>query len=134
MLVSIENIIFQRVCKPRFGFIPFFSACLRCVCLLASNVTTSVASNIHSLIPYHIKIQAAGLLWNNSTDNSIQEQHHKTNKMFIFCVYPQLYTPQFLHHHTKSKCTTILSDLLCHLHFVFSYICVLSSDFFFKHS
>ena len=90
--------------------------------------------NMHSLMPYHIEIQAAGLLWNNSIDNSIQEQHHKTKYMFIFCVYPQLYTPQFLHHHAKSKCTTILSDLHRHFHFVFSYICMLPSDFFLKHS
>ena len=53
---------------------------------------TSVTSNMHSLMPYYIKIQAAGLLWNNSVDNSIQEQHHKTKNMFIFCAYPQLYT------------------------------------------
>ena len=53
---------------------------------------TSVTSNMHSLMPYYIKIQAAGLLWNNSVDNSIQEQHHKTQNMFIFCAYPQLYT------------------------------------------
>ena len=96
-----------------------------CVRLLARNVTTSVTSNMHSLIPYHIDIQAAGLLWNNSINNSTQEQHHKTKNMFIFCVYPQLYTPQFLYHHAKSKCTTILSDLHRHFHFVFSYICVL---------
>ena len=94
MLVSIENVIFQWVYKPRFGFIPFFLACLRCVRLLASNVTTSVTSNMHSLMPHHINIQASGLLWNNSIDNSIQEQHHETKNMFIFCVYPQLYTPQ----------------------------------------
>ena len=47
--------------KPRFGFIPFFLACLRCVRLLARNVT-SVTSNMHSLMPYHIEIQATGLL------------------------------------------------------------------------
>ena len=52
--------------------------------------------------------------------------------MFIFCVYPQLYTPQFLHNHAKSKCTMILSDLHRHFHIVFSYICVLPSDFFLK--
>ena len=46
--------------------------------------------------------------------------------MFIFSVYPQLYTPQFMHHHLKSKCTTILSDLHRHFHFV------LPSDFFLK--
>ena len=83
--VSIENVIFQWVYKPRFGFIPFFLPCLRCVRPLARNVMTSVTSNMDSLMPYHIDIQAAGLLWNNSIDNSIQEQHHKTNNMFIFC-------------------------------------------------
>ena len=51
--VSIENVIFQWVHKPRFGFTPFFLACLRCVRLLARNVT-SVKSNMHSLMPYHI--------------------------------------------------------------------------------
>ena len=134
MLVSIENVICQWVYELSFGFIPFFLACLRCVRMLASNVTTSVACNIHSLMPYHIQIQAAGLLWNNAMNKTIQEQHHKTKNMFIFCVYPQLSTPQFLHHHAKSKCTTILSDLHRHFHFVFSYICVLPSDFFLKYS
>ena len=122
VLVSTENVIFQWVYKPCFGFIPFFLASLRCVRLLASNVTTSVASNMHSLMPYHIEIQAAGLHWNNSIDISIQGQHHTTKDMFISCVYPQLYTPQFLHHHAKSKCTTILSDLHRNFHLVFSFL------------
>ena len=111
--------------KPRFGFIPFFLAYFRCVRLLARNVTTSVTSNMHSLMPYHIEIQAAGLLWNNSIDSSIQEQHHKTKNIFIFCVYPQLYTPPFLHHHAKSKCTTILSlslRVLLYLRASFSFL------------
>ena len=133
MLVSIKNVIFQWVYKPHFGLIPFFLACLRGVRLLASNVT-SVASNMHSLMPYHIQIQAARLLWNNFIHKSVQEQHHKTTNMFIFCVSQQLYTSQFLHHHAKSKCMTILKDLHRHFHFVFSYICVLPSDFFLKHS
>ena len=107
MLVSIENVIFQRVYKSRFGLIPFFLACFRCVRLLASTVTTSVTSNMHSLMPYHIEIQAAGLLWNNSIDNSIQEEHHKTKNMFYFlCSSTTVCTPPFRRHHAKSKCTT----------------------------
>ena len=58
-----------------------------CVCLLLSNEMTSVASNMHSLMPYHIEIKAAGLLWNNSIDNSIQEQHHKTKNVYFLFIH-----------------------------------------------
>ena len=56
--------------------------------------------------------------------NQFKNNTIRPKNMFIFSVYPQLYTPQFMHHHLKSKCTTILSDL--HFHFV------LPSDFFLK--
>ena len=85
-------------------------------------MTTSVTSNMHSLIPYHIDIQAAGLLWNNSIDNSIQEQHHKTKTMFIFCLSTTMYTSVPAPSREMSKYMTILSDLHRHFHFVFSYI------------
>ena len=91
LLISMEN-IFQWVYKPCLGFILFFLACLDCVCLLASNVMTSAASNMHSLVPYYIKIQAVGLLWNNSIHKLIQEQHHKTKNIFIFCLSTAVYT------------------------------------------